>query len=61
MSLTPEGAQSVKFSMTGKDGQPDRTINICDFYYEFYGARVTRPRLPCIQVSIEDSCQVVAC
>ncbi len=37
MSMTPEGPQTVTFSMTGKDGRPDRTVNICDFYHEFYG------------------------
>lgn len=39
--------------INGKDGQPDRKISVSAFFEEYHGAKVTRPRLPCIQVSYQ--------
>jgi hypothetical protein len=37
--------------INGKDGQADRRISIPAYFEEFNGAKVTKPRLPCIQAS----------
>ena len=40
------------FSIQGKDDQQDRQINIVNYFQEFHGLQVLRPRLPCIQVRL---------
>ncbi|KAK8865920.1 hypothetical protein IAR55_001068 [Kwoniella newhampshirensis] len=49
LSITRECAQNIKFSIEGRDGQPDQTISICDYYQQFHQSPVTKPRLPCVQ------------
>lgn len=49
-------ADKIIFAMNGKDGQADRKINICQYFEEFHGSVVTKPRLPCIQVSYFARC-----
>ena len=49
MSLTSNSAETITFSIQGKDGA-DRRVTIPEYYKEFYGVTVTKPRLPCIQV-----------
>ena len=45
------GADKIFFALNGKDGQADRKISIVQYFEEFHGSKVTRPRLPCVQVS----------
>jgi eukaryotic translation initiation factor 2C len=44
-------AEKIFFALNGKDGQADRRVSICQYFEEFHGSTVTKPRLPCIQVS----------
>lgn len=47
--LTSQPAEGIKFTLNGKDGQPDRTVSVAQYFQEQYNTKVTRPRLPCIQ------------
>lgn len=51
MSITLLPAANITFMLNSKDGSDTRTVNIPDYYKQFYGTEVTRPRLPCVQVS----------
>lgn len=50
-SITLMPAEKIFFALNGKDGQADRRVSICQYFEEFHGSTVTKPRLPCIQVS----------
>ncbi|WWC59473.1 uncharacterized protein I303_102029 [Kwoniella dejecticola CBS 10117] len=47
--ITTQPAEALKFTLSGKDGKPDRQIGIVQYYKEMYNRQVTRPRLPCVQ------------
>ncbi|WVQ76034.1 hypothetical protein IAR50_005670 [Cryptococcus sp. DSM 104548] len=47
--LTTQPADAIKFTLNGKDGKPDRTVTIAQYFQEQYNIKVTRPRLPCVQ------------
>ncbi|WWC67948.1 uncharacterized protein I206_101867 [Kwoniella pini CBS 10737] len=47
--ITTQPAEALKFTLSGKDGKPDRQIGIIQYYKEIYNKQVTRPRLPCVQ------------
>lgn len=49
IKLTSQPADNIKFTLNGKDGQPDRTVSVAQYFQEQYNVRVTRPRLPCVQ------------
>ncbi|ODN80084.1 hypothetical protein L198_07894 [Cryptococcus wingfieldii CBS 7118] len=49
IKLTVKAADEIKFTLNGKDGQPDRTVSVAQYFQEQYNVRVTRPRLPCVQ------------
>lgn len=48
MSVTQQAAEDISFILEGRDGQPDRKVNICTYFKEMYGVTVTKPRLPCV-------------
>lgn len=48
MSITQQPAEDITFVLEGKDGAPDRKLDICTYFKEMYGVTVTKPRLPCI-------------
>lgn len=50
--MTLHSASELTFVIEGKDGQPDRRTSVAQFYKEYYGCEVRKPRLPCIQVSL---------
>ncbi|ODN94352.1 argonaute [Cryptococcus wingfieldii CBS 7118] len=49
IKLTAQPADSIKFTLNGRDGQPDRTVSVAQYFQEQYNVSVTRPRLPCVQ------------
>ncbi|KAK4686649.1 eukaryotic translation initiation factor 2C, partial [Tremellales sp. Uapishka_1] len=46
--FTPQPASELKFTLTGRDGQPDRLVTVVQYYKEMYNVVVTKPRLPCV-------------
>jgi eukaryotic translation initiation factor 2C len=50
-SITLQAAQDISFTIQGKDGKADRRASIPEYFKEWYGVTVTKPRLPCVQVS----------
>jgi eukaryotic translation initiation factor 2C len=51
--VTLHSAAELNFVIEGKDGNPDRRVSVAQFYKEYYGCEVRKPRLPCIQVSLQ--------
>ncbi|WVQ85375.1 hypothetical protein IAT38_007540 [Cryptococcus sp. DSM 104549] len=49
LSVTLQPAEAITFMIQGKDGKPDEKISIPDYYKQFHGSTVTKPRLPCVQ------------
>ncbi|ODN82180.1 hypothetical protein L202_02471 [Cryptococcus amylolentus CBS 6039] len=49
IKLTTQPAENLKFTLNGKDGKPDRTVSVPQYFSEQYNVKVTRPRLPCVQ------------
>jgi hypothetical protein len=52
MSITVEKAQDISFSMTDKETGKDRKVYVPEYFKTYCGVPVTKPRLPCIQVSL---------
>lgn len=52
MSVTLQAAADITFMIQRKDGVGERKITIPDYYQEYYGVVVTKPRLPCVQVCV---------
>jgi eukaryotic translation initiation factor 2C len=50
-SITLQGADKIFFALNGKDGEKDRQVSVPQYFEEVHGARVTKPRLPCVPVS----------
>jgi hypothetical protein len=50
MSITLQAAEDIRFMIQGKDGVGERQVSIPEYYKSYYGAVVTKPRLPCVQV-----------
>lgn len=51
ITVTSRSAQEIRFQVEGKNGEPERTISVAQYYQEYYACHVRYPRLPCIQVS----------
>ena len=51
MSVTTTPAKDIKFSFQPRDGSSEIQISILDYYKQYHSAPVTKPRLPCVQVS----------
>ncbi|ORY32296.1 Piwi domain-domain-containing protein [Naematelia encephala] len=50
MSITTQAAQDITFYIQSKGGDlPERRISVTDYWKEYYGTAVTKPRLPCVQ------------
>ncbi|WVQ98061.1 hypothetical protein IAU59_005183 [Kwoniella sp. CBS 9459] len=49
LKITTQTADQLKFSLRGKDGAPDRSISVAQYFKETYNVTVTKPRLPCVQ------------
>ncbi|BEI91628.1 uncharacterized protein CcaverHIS019_0404480 [Cutaneotrichosporon cavernicola] len=55
ITVTSLPAQEIKFTVEGKDGQPERKLNVAQYYHEYYASRLQFPGLPCIQVILLSS------
>lgn len=51
ITVTSRSSQEIMFQVEGKNGEPERTISVAQYYQEYYACQVRFPRLPCIQVS----------
>jgi eukaryotic translation initiation factor 2C len=51
MSLSLQAAERISFTSDDKKTGKSITMTIPDFFKQYHGITVTRPRLPCIQVS----------
>lgn len=51
MSITVERAQDISFTMTDRESGKDVKVYVPEYFKEYCGVEVTKPRLPCIQVS----------
>ncbi|OCF39530.1 hypothetical protein I317_06689 [Kwoniella heveanensis CBS 569] len=49
LSVTVQPADQITFNIESHDGGPDIKISIPDYYQQYHGKQVTRPRLPCVQ------------
>ncbi|WVQ98060.1 hypothetical protein IAU59_005182 [Kwoniella sp. CBS 9459] len=48
--FTDKPAEQETFSLDGRDGQPDRTVSVVQYFKEMYGYTICRPRLPMVLV-----------
>ncbi|WVW78435.1 hypothetical protein I302_100389 [Kwoniella bestiolae CBS 10118] len=46
--ISSQPAETTKFTLSGRDGRPDRSISVVQYYKEMYNKQVTKPRLPCV-------------
>lgn len=51
MSITLERAEDISFTLTDKETGRDRKVYVPEYFKDYCAAPVTKPRLPCIQVS----------
>ncbi|KAK4686283.1 eukaryotic translation initiation factor 2C, partial [Tremellales sp. Uapishka_1] len=49
LSVTSHAAEAITFEISEKGDKPTRMISIVEYYKQFHGVVVTKPRLPCIQ------------
>jgi eukaryotic translation initiation factor 2C len=50
-SVTLQPAEEIFFVMDSKDGTGDQRVSVVQYFKNMYAVEVTKPRLPCIQVS----------
>ncbi|WVQ97314.1 hypothetical protein IAU59_004425 [Kwoniella sp. CBS 9459] len=49
LSVTTQPADQITFNIESRDGGPDIKISIPDYYHQYHGKQVLKPRLPCVQ------------
>ena len=48
-AVTLQSAKDLKFTVDGKDGKPDQTMSVAQYFEQQYGRALQHPGLPCVQ------------
>jgi eukaryotic translation initiation factor 2C len=50
MGVTLQPAEAITFALQSIDGGAPRHIGIIQYYEEYYGVKIMKPRVPCVQM-----------